>query len=107
MEQQTNGKTSAIVAYLTIVGTIIAFFMNMDPKDKFASFHIRQAFGIHILFYLLAALLGFVNSGMIVAAFYVFFFVLWLYGIVHAIKGEERTIPVIGPLFQNWFRTIS
>ncbi len=107
MEQQLSGKTPAIMAYFTIVGTIIAFFMNMEPKDRFASFHIRQAFGIHVLFYLLAALLGFVNSGWIIAAFYVFFFVLWLYGIIHAIKGEERALPVIGPLFQKWFRTNS
>ena len=107
MEEQTSGKTPAIVAYITIVGTIIGYFMNLDEKNELASFHIRQAFGIHILFYLLAALLGFINSGMVIAAFYVFFFVLWLYGIVHAIEGEERAIPLIGPLFQKWFRTIS
>ncbi|APU69862.1 MAG: hypothetical protein VX712_01190 [Bacteroidota bacterium] len=107
MEEKTSGKTVAIVAYLTIVGTIIAYFMNLDGKDPLGSFHIRQAFGVHILFYILAALLGFFDSGSIVIAFYVFFFVLWLFGIVHALKGEERPIPVIGPLFQKWFSTIS
>ncbi len=107
METATQGKTTAIVAYLSIIGTIIAYFMNLDPKDRFASFHIRQAFGINITFYLLGALMGMVDNGFIVGAFYVCFFVLWLYGLIAAIKGETNEIPVLGPLFQKWFSTIS
>jgi len=38
-----QGKTAAVVAYITLIGTIIAFFMNNDDKNQFASFHIRQA----------------------------------------------------------------
>ncbi len=107
METTSQGKTTAIVAYLTIIGTIIAYFMNLDPKDRFASFHIRQAFGIHITFYLLGALMGLFDNGFIVGAFYVCFFVLWVYGLIAAIKGEENEIPVLGPLFQKWFSTIT
>ena len=33
-----EGKTAAIVAYLTIIGTIIAYFMNSDSKNTFAAF---------------------------------------------------------------------
>ena len=33
-----EGKTPAIVAYLTIIGTIIAYFMNNENKNPFASF---------------------------------------------------------------------
>ena len=47
-EDIKNGKTSAIVAYLTMLGAIIAIFMNMEPKNPFARFHIRQAFGIFL-----------------------------------------------------------
>ncbi len=28
-----EGKTAAIVAYLTIIGTIIAYFMNNDTQE--------------------------------------------------------------------------
>lgn len=103
----SNGKTTAIIAYLTIIGTIIAYFINLDPKDPFASFHIRQAFGLQITFYLLGALMGLFDNGFIIAAFYVFFFVLWVYGLIAAIQGETREIPILGPLFQKWFSTIS
>ncbi|AVR46453.1 hypothetical protein C7S20_14930 [Christiangramia fulva] len=107
MSSSPEGKTTAIVAYITIIGTIIAYFMNLDPKDPFASFHIRQAFGLHITFYLLGALMGMVHSGFIVGAFYAFFFVLWIYGLVAGVQGEMKEIPILGPLFQKWFSTIS
>lgn len=107
METTGQAKTTAIVAYITIIGTIIAYFMNLEPKDRFASFHIRQAFGINITFYLIGALMGLFDQGFIVGAFYLFFTVLWGYGLVMAIKGEEREVPILGPLFQKWFSTIS
>lgn len=107
MNPTGQAKTTAIVAYITIIGTIIAYFMNLEPKDTFASFHIRQAFGINITFYLIGALMGLFDQGFIVGAFYLFFIVLWGYGLVMAIKGEMREVPVLGPLFQKWFSTIS
>ena len=42
-------KTIAIVAYLTIIGWIIALVMNNNNKSEFASFHIRQSLGIILL----------------------------------------------------------
>lgn len=101
-----EGKTPAIVAYITIIGTIIAYFMNMDSKNKFASFHIRQALGIHITFYLLGVLIGMFDSWLISGAFYIFIFILWGYGIVSAIQGETREAPLVGGYFQKWFSTI-
>lgn len=102
-----EGKTPAIVAYLTIIGTIIAYYMNMDSKNSFASFHIRQALGIHITFYLLGVLIGMFDSWLISGAFYIFIFILWGYGMVSAIQGETREAPLLGGYFQKWFSTIN
>jgi hypothetical protein len=43
MENQTvnEGKTAAIIAYITIFGTIIAYILNAGKKNSFTSFHIR------------------------------------------------------------------
>ena len=35
---QKQGKTSAIVAYITIIGTIIAFFMNQNKESNLVKF---------------------------------------------------------------------
>lgn len=101
-----KGKAAAIVAYLTIIGTIVAYFMNNDSKNLFASFHIRQALGVHISFYLLGILVSAFDSWMISSAFYIFILILWGYGLIAAIQGEENEVPVLGSYFQKWFSTI-
>ncbi|MGB8703633.1 MAG: hypothetical protein WCD31_01255 [Gillisia sp.] len=109
METSTtqSGKSAAIVAYITLVGTIIAYFMNNETKNPFASFHIRQGLGINITFYVLGALVSIFNSWMVSIAFYVFILILWIYGLVNAIQGVQREVPILGPYFQKWFSTIS
>ncbi|MGY5849521.1 DUF4870 domain-containing protein [Salegentibacter sp. F14] len=102
-----EGKTAAIVAYLTIIGTIIAYFMNSDSKNTFAAFHIRQALGIHITFYVLGVLVGLFDSWLVSAAFYIFIAVLGIYGLVTAIQGEEKEVPILGLYYQKWFSTIN
>lgn len=102
-----NGKTPAIVAYLTIIGTIIAYFMNNENKNSFASFHIRQALGIHITYFLLGALVSIFDSWMISYSFWIFIIILWGYGLITAIRGEQKEVPLLGIQFQKWFSTIN
>lgn len=102
-----EGKTAAIVAYLTIIGTIIAYFMNSDSKNTFAAFHIRQALGIHITFYVLGVLVGLFDSWLVSSAFYIFIAILGIYGLVTAIQGEQKEVPILGHYYQKWFSTIN
>jgi len=101
-----SGKTTAIIAYLFILGTIIAMFMNMEKKNKFASFHVRQAFGLNIIFYGLAYLVGNIDSWMASSAFYVCFMILWLYGFTGCLQNQKKEIPYLGQYFQKWFKNI-
>ena len=105
-EDIKNGKTSAIVAYLTMLGAIIAIFMNMEPKNPFARFHIRQAFGIFLTFFALGFLVSFLNSWPASFGFYIFIFILWGYGFVNAIQGNIVPVPQLGKYYQKWFRFI-
>lgn len=102
-----SGKGAAIVAYLTIIGTIIAYFMNNDTKNPFASFHIRQALGIHITYFLLGAFVSIFNSWMVTYSFWIFIIILWGYGLLTAIQGEQKEVPLLGAQFQKWFSTIN
>ncbi|TSE04130.1 DUF4870 domain-containing protein [Aquimarina algiphila] len=101
-----QGKTAAIVAYITIIGTIIAFFMNQGSKNQFTNFHLRQALGVNISFYILGALVSIFDSWPISTSFYVFILVLWVFGLITAIREEQKTVPILGPLFQQWFSFI-
>lgn len=102
-----NGKSAAIVAYLTIIGTIIAYFMNNDTKNSFASFHIRQALGIHITYFVLGAFVSIFDSWMVTYSFWIFIIILWGYGLVTAIQGEQKEVPLLGTQFQKWFSTVN
>lgn len=106
MSETNQGKTTAIVAYITIVGCLIAITMNMEPKNAFARFHTRQAFGIHVLFHALAILLTY--SGMVYLALpiYIFYFVIWIFGFLQVMNDKMKPLPVIGEYFQKWFTFI-
>ena len=103
----SEGKTAAIVSYITIIGTIIAYFLNRENKSLFANFHIRQALGIHIMFYVLGMVVSWFDSWMISGPFYLFIIILWGYGLLGAIQGEQNEVPILGKPFQNWFSTIN
>lgn len=103
MEQNKN---AAIVAYLTIIGSVIAIFMNSENKSSFASFHIRQALGIFLTFFALGYPIGYFDSWMISFAFYIFFFILWIFGFMGALNNEEKKVPLLGEFYQNIFKSL-
>ncbi len=109
MEKQTdldNGKNIAIISYLTIIGTIVAILMNNEDKSDFARFHIRQSLGIFLSFFLLGYFIGYFDSWMITSAFWVFIFVLWLFGFITALNGEKKEMPIVGAFFQKIFKNL-
>lgn len=102
-----EGKTTAIVAYLTMVGALIAISMNSDPKNAFARFHTRQAFGLHLVFLGFAIFLSNWYNEYAWYGLYVFYIVLWFYGFLGALNNKKQEVPVFGPYFQKWFTFIS
>tara|TARA_R110002020_G_scaffold168026_3_gene356644 strand:+ start:1450 stop:1779 length:330 start_codon:yes stop_codon:yes gene_type:complete len=103
----SEGKTKAVLAYATIIGTIIAIFMNMDSQNPYARFHIRQAFGIFVLYFLLGFFVGIFDSWFISGPFFIFIIVLWGFGLVNAFQGVTKPVPLVGEKFQQWFTFIN
>lgn len=108
MENNTveEGKTTAIISYLWIIGWIIAFIMNNDKKNPFASFHIRQTLGLLIILTIMNILEWKLGLGMISWIVELALFVLWVIGFMGAIQGQEKKVPLLGDLFQDWFKGI-
>lgn len=100
-----DGKTNAIIAYLWWIGLIIAVLLNKDKKNRFSSFHIRQAIGI----LLLSLVTNFAYVFFTHTALYLLnlgVFVLWVIGLIGAFNGEEKKVPLLGDKFQEWFKSI-
>ena len=107
MENIDKSKNTAIVAYLTLIGAVIAIFMNQEEnKSEFGSFHIRQALGLFLSFFLLGYFVGYANSWTATSAFYLFYFILWIYGFTGALQGQKRLLPLVGTFFQNTFKSL-
>lgn len=97
----------AIISYLTIFGTIYAYYKNQHAeKTEFNSFHIRQTFGLFASFFLLGYFVGYFNSWAVTMSFYLFYFILWIYGFSGALQNQKRTVPILGIFFQNTFKNL-
>ena len=104
----TDYKTTAIVSYLTIIGFIAAVVLHGSKKTPLGTFHLRQSLG------LMAASVAMIFVGMILAfipflgwmadfALWLGLMVFWFMGLLSAIKGESKPLPVVGEHFQKWF----
>ena len=102
----TEGKTIAIISYITFIGTIIAFIMNNDKKNSFAAFHIRQMIGLILLGITINIIARLTSLGLIGSLLSLFPFVLWVLGFIGALQGEEKKVPLLGDMFQDWFKGI-
>jgi len=106
--EKFSGKTIATISYFTIFGTLIALTLNQnEQRTNFAAFHIRQALGVFLLFFLMSVFLPFITNLGAFAAFYVFFFVQWMYGFLGAIQGKMWLIPVLGNWYQKGLKGIN
>lgn len=109
MTKQTvhEGKSIAIISYITWIGTLIAFIMNNDKRNSFAAFHIRQMIGLSLFSivntFVIGRYVGYSVTGLIGLGL----FVLWIIGFIGVIQGEEKKIPLVGDLFQDWFKGIA
>ncbi|MBU1246103.1 MAG: hypothetical protein KKH88_04275 [Nanoarchaeota archaeon] len=93
-----QGKTIAILSYITIIGWIIALIMNTTEKSKLGSYHIRQT----LLLYIFAVILSWIPIvGWILG---IVLFIFWILGLVGAINGEQKEMPIVGGLAQQWFK---
>lgn len=111
MAEQTsnNGKTVAIVSYITWIGWIIAYVIHNSNKTSFGAFHLRQSGFIHLSFVALS-LISIVFSSVrglgglisiLVGIASLLLFILLIIGLLGAINNEEKSVPFIGDTAQK------
>ncbi len=103
MDQSTieEGKTMAIISYITLIGTLIAFIMNNGKQNEFAKFHIGQALrawlaGI-VIGIIAGILIGITGIGLLGYLRYAGM-VLAIMGLLNAINGKVEKIPLVGDI---------
>lgn len=102
-----ENKTIGIVAYLTVIGLLIAFILNQEKKDAFGTYHIRQALGITVCGITLSFIAIIPILGWIVAILgSLLLFVMWIVGLINAVNGNMKPVPVLGEKFMEWFQGV-
>jgi uncharacterized membrane protein len=101
-----QGKSIAIISYILFIGPLIALSMNSENKNPYASFHIRQGLGLTVTFIVLGVSISYFNNIMIASSMWIFVSVLAVYGIFTAARGEISPLPLLGNIFQKWFKNI-
>ena len=102
-----QGKTIAVISYILIIGFPIAYSMNSENKNQYASFHIRQGLGLSLTFITFGLTISHFESIMIAAPMWIGVTVLMFFGIFNAISGSTTPIPLLGKLFQRWLKNIT
>lgn len=104
----TEDRTVAILSYLTIIGFIVALVLHMNKKTALGSYHLRQCLGLIITAIALSVVglvLVFIPilGWLTLMACWVGFLVLWVMGLVAAVNGQQKPMPVVGEYYQKWF----
>lgn len=102
-----EGKSIALIAYLTFIGLVIALVMNNEKKNTFATYHIRQSLGLMLtgLAFSFVSWIPFLGWLIAILSF-PFIMILWIFGLLNAINGREKPIPLLGAKYAEWFKTL-
>ena len=92
-----DSKTKAIVAHIFFIGWIIAYVMDMNDRDEFARFYLRQTLLLHLIM-----IVGWVPVlGNLLALAALIFLII---SVLSAVNNEQKEIPFVGSYFQDWFK---
>ena len=93
-------KTAAIVCYLTWIGLVIAL-LSADRSDSFFRFHLNNVFVLIIsgcIFGVASVILVFIPilGWLAIVAGSIFLTVCLIMGLINAINGECKPLPLLG-----------
>ena len=93
-----KSKAAAVLSYLLI--GIIWYFADKDLKhDSLAKFHAKQGivfFAVMILLQIVLNLFVWFVGWTLSPIVGIIELVLWIFGVVYALQGKEKPLPIIG-----------
>jgi len=105
--------TVALLAYLTPIafgiGIVIAIVMHNGKKTTLGAYHLRQSLGLLLTALaswvpcIIISMIPVVNMLMLLLGplLGIAFFVLWVMGLLSAINGQMKPLPVVGEYYQK------
>ncbi|MBR1931973.1 MAG: hypothetical protein IJ833_11000 [Lachnospiraceae bacterium] len=88
-------KVTGIVAYLTIIGWLVAFFAG-DKEG--AKFHLNQSLVLFIANIICGVISRIPYIGFVGGILSLVLFVFWIISFIWACQGKEQSLPLIGEI---------
>lgn len=105
-----TNKSMAIVAYITIIGWIIAYldYKKSTVKSELVNYHLGQSLGLIILSFVLGIVLSVLAAivpvlSIVSMVLGVATLILLLLGIITASNEAIKPLPVVGKFFEGRF----
>ena len=86
-------KTTDIVAYITILGWLVAYVAGEREDSKF---HLNQALVVNLALIILSMLMRIPLIGWVAALVQLAVIVFWIMGILYAVKEQDNEVPLLG-----------
>jgi uncharacterized membrane protein len=95
-----------LMVFIAVFG--ISVILNYNKGNKFASFHIRQMFGIGMIAVFVSVFANNIPEDQILLPLTIIslMVLLSILGLLSAVRNQQDLIPFIGTYFQKWFTFI-
>ena len=86
-------RTTDIVAYITILGRIVAYVAGEREDSKF---HLNQALVVHLTFIVLVVLARIPIIGILARVLQIAVLIIGIMGLVYAVREQDYEVPILG-----------
>jgi uncharacterized membrane protein len=106
-----EGRSIAILSYALLIGMLPYFFLPLVWRNnEFALYHAKQCHAIWIsllVLLVIAAPLMLICVGFIIAPVAIIgALILCIMGIMNALKGEIKPLPIVGKWGEEWLKGV-
>lgn len=106
-----DSKTQSILGYSGVFWSL-AFLAGKSRRDRLSRYHLKQGLGLwvfaiilNVVVYAITVILSLPK--VVIGYTGIFFLILMVFGIIHAVNEVEKPVPVIGKIFENRFGFIA
>ena len=94
-DSMSDSKLFAFIAYLWLIGFIIALVVKRN--DRFVMYHAKQSLVLIIASLIVSVFSVVPFIGWVLAPILsVLLIILWVLGVIAALQGQQKPLPVIG-----------
>jgi uncharacterized membrane protein len=106
-----EGRAIAVLSYVLLFGMVPYFFLPLIWRNnEFSLYHAKQCHAIWVVMLallviavpLMAICIGFIIATVTIIGV----LVLCIMGIINAVHGEAKPLPIVGKWGEEWFKSV-